>query len=169
MARVVSFDLSLTATGWCEMDATFSAKHGTISPGKLTGMARLQYILAAVINRCRGADMIVFEDLSFGSNMPGASERTGLAYLIRYSLWARKQRFVLVAPKALKKFVTGSGIAEKNTCMLHVFRRFGISATNDHEADAVGLAFIGRALLGDWECQIDAQREVLAKVRAAAA
>jgi hypothetical protein len=70
----------------------------------------------------------------------------------------------------LKKFIAGTGKAEKNTLILEVYKRFRdhdgfpISARNDNEADAVGLAFIGKSLLRDYPPQNQAQREVLAKL-----
>lgn len=166
--RILSLDLSLTATGWAIWDGKLM--YGILSP-KLTSFARLDAIRRGCIEMAEGADLVVMEDLSFGSNMPGAAERHGLAYIIRLALWKQKIPFHLVAPSSLKKFITGTGKAEKSIIIREVYRRFkdhdgfAIDVKNDNEADAVGLLFIGRALAGDWEPQNQAQCEVCRKVK----
>ena len=42
---------------------------------------------------------------------------------------------------------------------------FAVDVSNDNEADAIGLLFIGRALRGDRQCENNPQREVVAKLR----
>lgn len=165
--RILALDLSLSGTGWAIWDEKLM--YGTLSP-KLTSFARLDAIRRGCIEMAEGADLVVMEDLSFGSNMPGAAERHGLAYIIRLALWRGKVPFHLVAPSSLKKFITGSGKAEKNIIIREVYRRFkdhdgfAIEVKDDNQADSIGLLFIGRALLGDWEPQNHAQVEVLKKV-----
>lgn len=162
--KTVAFDLSLTATGYAQWSGGLSFE--TLTPPKgATGLLRLRWIRECASELSRGAGLVVMEGLSFGSNQSSAQERAGLAYLIRDTLWARQQPFVLVPPTSLKKFLTGKGTAEKSLMLREVYRRFGAEARNDNEADAVALCFLGRALLGDWEPSMDAQREVLAVLR----
>jgi Holliday junction resolvasome RuvABC endonuclease subunit len=165
--RILALDLSLSGTGWAIWNGTLM--YGTLSP-KLTSFARLDAIRRMCIEMAEGADLVVMEDLAFSRNMGGTAERHGLAYIIRLALWRPKIPFVLVAPTSLKKFVTGKGNAEKNIVIREVYRRFkdhegfAVDVKNDNEADSVGLLFIGRALLGDWTPQNQAQIEVLKKV-----
>ena len=169
-ATIIGVDLSLTATGICA-----SGGPSTISPPKgMTGMERLNWLLT-VIRGCilspeeteeeYRQTLAVFEGLSYGSNDPSAQERAGLAYLLRHALYAQRVPYILVPPTTLKKFVTGKGNAEKSLMLLDVYKRFGVSAANDNEADAVGLYYVGMAYAGQWEPTMDAQREVLATLR----
>lgn len=161
---LAAFDLSLAATGYARY--TGALDFGTLKPPKgATGHPRLNWIRECVTELAKGAELVIMENLSYGSNDASAQERAGLAYMIRDTFWKREQPFVLIAPTTLKKWVTGKGNAEKNLMLREVWRRFNVDAGNDNEADAVALAFLGRALVGDWEPQIDAQREVLQVVR----
>lgn len=169
-ATIIGVDLSLTATGICGRGGP-----DTISPPKgMTGMERLNWMLT-VIRGCilspeeteeeHRQTLVVFEGLSYGSNDPSAQERAGLAYLLRHALYTRGVPYILVPPTTLKKFVTGKGNAEKSLMLLEVYKRFGITAANDNEADAVGLYHVGMAYAGKREPTTDAQREVLATLR----
>lgn len=167
--RIAAFDLSLTATGWATSDG-LNHQFGVVDVGKLTGMLRLDHIMNTVVGATHSnptassmADLILFEDLSFGSNDPSAQERAGLAYIIRRELWLRRREtpYILVAPSALKKFVTGKGNAKKELMMLEVFKRFGIDTSDNNIADAVGLMHIGLAIAGRYQTTMGAQREVL--------
>ena len=168
MIRVAAFDLSLTGTGWCVSDEKMT--WGTIDAKPFTHMPRIQFIVNRIATMLP-ADLVVMEDLAFGVNLPGSSERAGLAYIVRYVMYLRRQKYVLCAPLSLKKFVAGSGKAEKSGMMLAVYKRFTdhdgnqISCATSDEADSVGLCFIGRAMLGEWEPQSKEQREVLAKLK----
>lgn len=163
--RIASFDLSLAATGHAAFNGDVS--WGTIKPpADLGEYARLNHVRGRVLEMSEGAELVVMEALSYGSNDPSAQERAGLAYLVRMSLWKRQTPFLLVAPSSLKKFVTGTGAAKKELMMLEVFKRFGHSASDNNQADAIGLAYLGMALTHQWEPTMDAQRDVLKVVRA---
>ena len=71
-----------------------------------------------------------------------------------------------VAPSSLKKFVIGSGKGEKNLMLLHVFKKWGIEAVNDDEADAVALARVGVALVNPDAAKHKYEKEVLAVITA---
>ena len=104
--------------------------------------------------------LVVMEDLAFAAHDLN-HERAGLATLVRHSLWLEHIPYVLVAPTSLKKFVTGSGKAEKSQMMLAVFQHFGHTPANDNEADAIGLLYLGRMLAGELKPQNKAQQETL--------
>lgn len=164
--NIAAFDLSLTGTGFARAEGD-KTSFDTLRPpkGVANGMARLHWILRSVYSRAETADLVVFEGLSYGSNDPSAQERSGLAYLIRYELWYNQRPFILVPPSTLKKFVTGKGNAEKSIVIREVFRRYGCECGNDNEADACGLAVIGKCLAGDLEPETEWQRVVIAKLR----
>lgn len=171
MLKLASFDLSLAATGWGAFGSAPLAEGqvtwGTIRPPTgLSEYERLNHIRGTVLMLSEGAELVVMEALSYGSNDPSAQERAGLAYLVRMSFWKRGTPFVLIAPKTLKKFVSGSGAAKKELMMLEVFKRFGHSASDNNQADAIGLIYLGLALTHQWEPTIEPQRDVLKVVRA---
>lgn len=67
---------------------------------------------------------------------------------------------LIVAPMALKKYVTGKGNAQKSTMMLHTFKTWGVEFDDDNACDSFGLALVvsGRA---DFEYQ----KQVLEKLQ----
>lgn len=54
---------------------------------------------------------------------------------------------LVVPPTSLKKFVSGSGGAKKNTMLMHVYRRWGVQFSDDNQADAFSLEKFGFAYL----------------------
>lgn len=50
---------------------------------------------------------------------------------------------LIVPPPSLKKFVTGSGAAKKNTMIAHVYRKWGVMFSDDNQADAFSLEKFG--------------------------
>jgi Holliday junction resolvasome RuvABC endonuclease subunit len=69
----------------------------------------------------------------------------------------------IVAPTALKKYVTGSGAAKKNEILLAVYRKWGEEFTNDNLADAYALSRIAFALTSESEL-LAYEREVISKL-----
>lgn len=139
---VAAFDLSLTATGYARAVNQQIIEMDTLTT-KLTGLMRLDHLSQAILHYCIGADIILFEDFSYGSNNPGTLERAGLAYIVRHSLFTLGQSFRLVAPTQLKKWATSKGTAKKEEMMLAVYQRWNVETKTSHEADAVALAILG--------------------------
>lgn len=166
---IAAFDLSLAATGYAAVAGDGGLTVATLAPPKgLTGLARLDWIQNAVIARGTIAEteLVVMEDLAYGANLPGAAERTGLAFLIRHELWLQKRRFLLVPPATLKKFVTGAGNAEKGRVIKDVYKRWKVDVNNDNEADAFGLAMIGLAVLDRYDAFLtEDQRQISDRLR----
>lgn len=74
--------------------------------------------------------------------------QTEIAIIVRYTMYLRGQGFVNVSPSSLKKFVTGSGNANKNVMMMAVYKQWGIECPTDNIADAVALSMWGLCALG---------------------
>ena len=171
---ICAFDLSLVATGFAvNINAgayTIVSAETLNPPAKMTGIARLDWILTQVKHRTVGytepaVHFVVFEDLAFAAHDRN-HERAGLATLIRHMLWENRIPFVLVAPTTLKKFTCGSGKADKSQMMLAVFKNWGVTPRNDNEADAIALLKLGEALvLPDNTHLPKYQQECLAVVR----
>jgi Holliday junction resolvasome RuvABC endonuclease subunit len=137
----------------------------------MNGMPRLDWILkqirSSVVTGYKepSVNFVVFEDLAFAAHDRN-HERAGLATLVRHMLWEEGIPYVLVAPTTLKKFVTGSGKADKSQMMLAVYKHWAITPANDNEADAIGLLQIGLALASPDSPSIPKyQQECLAVIR----
>lgn len=78
---------------------------------------------------------------------------------------------LIVPPTSLKKFVSGSGGAKKNTMLLHVYRKWGAQFSDDNQADAYALEQFGRAYLavqdGNTEGLLKYEIEAIEAVRKA--
>ena len=162
---ILGIDPSLTATGLCLCLAYQVTQPPrlllTITTSQM-GLARLRTIADAVAYNAESAMLTVMEGISMGSRGM-LDQLAGLHWLIRDRLITEP---LIVAPSQLKKFVLGSGKGEKSMMLREVFRRWNIVAANDNEADAAGLAMIGRAYLDESCCDNQAQREVIAALKA---
>lgn len=84
--------------------------------------------------------MICCEDYFSGRNPDSVIKLAELGTLIRYKLLMKGYPFFVVAPKSLKKFITGNGNAKKNVIIKSVFTKWGYNLSSDNVADASGLA-----------------------------
>ena len=163
--RIVGLDLSLTATGFYVFDED-RENGGLLDTGKLAGIERVDSILEQVHNIAdcpRG--LVVIEDFSFASRGRAVFDIGGLGWLVRHQLWKAKIKFWLVAPTALKKFITGTGNAQKSLILKEVYKRYTKDFTDDNVADAYALARIGRAIAG-WDSGFTQfQEDVLNKLK----
>ena len=165
MNHIIGLDPSLTATGIAryvpgavEMPVIFH----TVPAVKETGLQRVIAVRRETLRDIYpGCELVVIEGLSYGSNDPSAQERAFLHYSLREDLLHCGVRCVVCPPTTLKKFVTGSGAAKKDQMLLEVFKRWGYSAGNDNEADAIGLCIIGACILGHVQPTTQQQREVI--------
>lgn len=119
-----------------------------------------------------GSLFAVLENFSFGPSQFGMRSVAMVTGIVRYWLWKNKIPFVLVSPQSLKKFVVGKASTKgakvgKEIVNRELYARFGHKVDQNDAADAVVLAYIGAALKGIWTPQIEAQREVLAKLKLA--
>ena len=67
----------------------------------------------------------------------------------------------IVKPTALKKFITGSGVAGKNEILLGCYKRWAVDFKSDDAADSYGLARVAEAI-HTGTTQFKYEREVLA-------
>lgn len=138
--RVVTLDLSLTATGiagiggggaWVD---TITTRH--------TGYPRLHSIRDVVRSYAAHAHLVVVEGPSYGSGMgrreKGHHERAGLWWLITYMLWSADIPVAVMPPGAVKRYATGRGNADKDAVMLAAARRYpDVLIANNNEGDAL--------------------------------
>lgn len=163
---IYGLDLSLTATGLAALAPegnltvmTFGTKPSMKVEARLTEMA------VQVRKRMPSPELVVIEGLAFGANDPSAHERAALHYIVRCNLWSEVTPVLVVAPSSLKKFITGKGSAKKEMVILEVFKRWGVTAKDNNEADAAGLAYLGAAWLGRLEPMTIPMKEVVSKLK----
>jgi Holliday junction resolvasome RuvABC endonuclease subunit len=70
-----------------------------------------------------------------------------LGGVLRLAAFRNGWNIVVVAPTALKKFVTKGGKADKNAMMMHCLDAFGYKATDDDDCDAYCLMRLGQAYI----------------------
>ena len=88
--------------------------------------------------------------------------------MVRAALYTRKIKYALASPTTLKRFVVGRGGSpnnpvKKELVIKELYKRFGEDVDNNNQADAIGLAYLGMAALGEWTPQTEVQRDVVAK------
>jgi len=153
--KTLGIDPSLTRTGYCcldgnELDTSFYGRGmGIIDAHKLRGTERLIYLEERLWNLITSNkfDLICIEGYSYGSKGRAVFDIGELGGILRLNLHKAKMPWIEIAPATLKKFVTGSGIAEKDMVTMNVMKKWGIECANNNEADAVSLAMIGYYLL----------------------
>lgn len=155
--RVLGLDLSLSGTGIALLGAEGVEFVGTVRPGKRIGHERIEFILSAIDDVQRGAelDLVVIEGPSYGNQgdgqrQRGHHERAGLWWLVSHSLYARGRSYAVVSPAARAKYATGNGRSGKSVVTAAVRERYGHLAPvrNDNEADALVLGAMGVDHLG---------------------
>ena len=168
----VGLDMSLAATG-------FAMKRGdvvTMETIKTTprtcehDLARLRYITDEVMQRIpKDVKMIGIEDFFTPQNPFQIGAAIGLAMLgatVRMALYEAGYSFFVISPGQIKKFATGKGSGQKSIVVREVYKRWGLEAKDDNQADASVLAFLAEALTKPGEDRPQYQKEVVKTVLA---
>ena len=176
---IVGLDLSLTATGIAHWEGGAVTRLTTVgSSPRICDEARLEQLDQSVFDRIPHgfpagtgpkAELVVIEGLSFGSNTGSHSLRDGLHYLIRVGVYQLKVPMLIVEPMRLKKFILGptkKGDNTKELMIREVWRKYGIEARDNNQADAAALAILGAAYLGKLPDLKAYQVEVIEKLKA---
>lgn len=153
--KVAGLDLSLRSSGMAVVKADGSIRARRIRtvavPGRLRGGpgAALALIARGVLDVAAGADLVVIESpfltINDGSKIVAAHAAMDIA--LEAAGWDIP--IVEVAPRTLKVFMCGtSNLPGKSPTMKAAADLFGYRGTSDDEAEAVGLAELGWALLG---------------------
>lgn len=141
--RISGLDLSITATGICDVNGVTSTCGGDAKLGD----KRLGRIRIAVESAVEVADVVMIEDLPRGG-MGGAT--TGMVQgVVRELLTRLGVPYILVSPATLKMYATGKGNATKSDMRMELFQRFGIDIRDDNQADAWWLRALGLDLYGE--------------------
>ncbi len=160
--RVLGLDLSLTQSGWAAVGG--DCCWGVVKP-KAKGAERLGFVEEAVVGLLDDyrPRLAVIEGYAYGApqGMAGIAELGGV---VRLALFRAGVPYIEVAPMTAKKFVTGSGRAEKDEVMMCCLKYWGVEVRNNNAADAFGLAMFGRCYLGQ-DGFLKGQEAVIRKYR----
>ena len=145
--KIIGLDLSLTNTGWVILQNGNVRAYFTIVTKPRRGIKRLSYIKrelkkVLIVYKPKWA---VIEGYAYSPNANMAFSIGELGGIIKRLLYVRGINYLIVAPKTLKKFVTGNGNANKEMMAkaVHSFENCDEEFNTDHEVDAYGLALLG--------------------------
>lgn len=159
MARTpVSFttaglDLSLTGTGICRKRGILTDFWTIKTKPKdfECDLARLRHIADKVLTALPppGTCLVVVEDFFTPSNpyqIKAAIGLAGLGTIVRMAMYEAGYPFYVVAQNQIKKFCTGTGRVQKSMMLREVYRKWGIEAKDDNQADAVAMAMMAEVI-----------------------
>lgn len=154
-------------TGWCILDGS-EIECGTwrlvVSSEEHRGdrLSRFIEALRGLYVRT-GFELIAIENAGYGSN----NAHTGAMHehLIGMCQWFASQKSIRVIEcniSSVKKFISGKGNAEKHEVIAAVNRHFGLSVSDNNEADAIAIAKYGEheVLFGHPKSQRKSKRTV---------
>ena len=165
----VGLDMSLSSTGFCRKQGT-NITIDTIKTTPKTAendLARLQYIVHQVMERIPMAvEMICMEDYFTPGNkaqLGAAIKLVALGTVMRMELYKAGYPFYIVAPSILKKYCTGKGTGQKSIVVREVYKKWGIDAKDDNQADACVLAHMSEGFV--MEPELKYQQEIIKRLR----
>lgn len=152
MTASMGIDPSTTATGLALVRED-GVCHPYLLKGndKLKGMEKHKDMVTRIVQYVEHwqPDIIVIEGYSLNMRNPtSVVPLVELGGLIRFMFHLDGRTWHDPRAPQLKKFVTGSGVAQKDMMMKEVLKRWGFDAKSNDEADAYGLARMGLVKLG---------------------
>lgn len=145
--RILAIDPSLTSLGFAHTSGD-TIEVGTLKPKKITGLDRLCYLRDGVTELFNQVEptLVVYEGYAMGKFVGRMFDRAELGGALKMTAYDRSIPLLLVPPTSLKLFVTGNGASKgKEEVMRVLSKHRGRLFTVDDEADAYGLALMGRA------------------------
>jgi crossover junction endodeoxyribonuclease RuvC len=147
----VGLDLSLTGTGFAKKDGTKMDMQVIKTKPKDFDhdLARLQFIRDKLMSLIPDDTALVcIEDFFMPHNslqIRAAISLVQLGTLVRVALLERGIPMRIVAPQSVKKFATGKGNAQKGIVIREVYKRWGIEAEDDNQADGFVLSCLAES------------------------
>jgi len=148
----VGLDMSLTHTGICIKQGVRVRLETvkTTPKTKPNDIERMSYIVGEVMARIpKDVSMIAIEDFFTPHNplqIRAAIGLVGLSTLMRNQLYYAGYPFYIVVGTQLKKYATGKGTGDKSIVVREVYKKWGVEAKDDHQADATTLAYLAEAI-----------------------
>ncbi|MEV8338498.1 hypothetical protein [Leucobacter sp. NPDC077196] len=156
---ILGIDFSLTATGVCAISEGEAECFTVVSkpePYWWLFPERVEEIADRIMNWANAGGFsptVVVESPAYMSKGSGLDRMFGGWWLLIDKLQTAhdvEPPILKVAPAQLKKFVTGKGNAGKDEMNFAIARRYpDVDVTNNNEGDALGLATIGAAVMGE--------------------
>lgn len=149
----VGLDLSLTGTGFCLLEeGSCSVKTIKTKPADFeTDIDRYKHIVFEVNKHIpQETDLICVEDYFMPQSRAqfgAAISLVALGTLVRSRLHDNNFPFITVVPSQLKKWILGKGNGAKNLVIREVFKKLGLDAKDDNQADAIVLAHIAQDIV----------------------
>jgi len=169
----VGLDLSLTGSGFCLKRGTeIQLKTIKTKPADFENdLERLRHIRKTILDLIPvGTVMVCVEDFFIpgrASQINAAKGLIMLGTLIRVAMYEQGMPFYVISPPQLKKYATGKGNGPKGIVIREIYKRWGIDAKDDNQADACVLAHIAEALYKHPNFQLHKyQEETVAKILA---
>lgn len=168
---ILGIDPSLTHT------AVVNLRDGQACIGEITppttphtpdeSVARLDYLYRGMrdsIQQVGKVSVVAFEGYAFGSmNKREAMGEAG--GVLRLAALHEGCRILVIQPTAVKKFVTGKGVAQKDIMRLAIYKRWGFEHESEHVLDAFAVAQVATSMLlmerGEPDDLTKAQAEVI--------
>jgi len=144
----LGLDLSLTATGLAVVEENGNivlSKVLSTPKKKIEGMERYSLIRQEVIDvvKAHNIKKVFIEGYSFGSRGRSIFNLGELGGIIRITLSDLGVPYEEIPPKVVKKFVCGSGNADKLDMMNSIKEKYKYVFDDDNKADAYGIAVTG--------------------------
>lgn len=141
-----------------DYEATFSTKAVHTLANRVK---RVRYLAdnAAQIAEKYSPALCLIEGYAFGAKGRAGLSLAELGMLTRDRVIDKVGALVEIPPTTLKKFVTGKGNANKIAIATALTMRFQRTFKTDDQADAFGLAQLGRVVLGVSEGETKFQKE----------
>lgn len=151
--KTIGLDMSLTGTGISvlEGDVCLATTIKTKPKDFSNDIERLNHIVTETLNNITdNIDLICIEDYFIPQSkvqFNAAISLVALGTLIRKELYERKFPFITIVPSQLKKWILGKGSGQKSMVIKEVYKKLGLDAKDDNQADAIVLSYIAKDLL----------------------
>jgi Holliday junction resolvasome RuvABC endonuclease subunit len=172
---VVGIDQSLVAFGLVAYSYEDDTAFAWLYEPSDFGVRRLLYIrffvhrvIQQVTLRCGKPEHVAMEGYSYGSQ--AGREKLGecgaavkMALIQALGIVNQAAYPSMVAPQQVKKFTTSNGNAKKNQMLLAIYKKWGVTFTDDNLADAYALARVAAAL-ATGETKFDYEADVIRRI-----
>jgi crossover junction endodeoxyribonuclease RuvC len=148
----VGLDLSLTGSGFClkRGNELFMETLKTTPKTAPNDLARLQHIRDTLMDKIPpDIGIVCVEDFFVPHRPQQMNASKGLIMLgtvMRIAMLEAGLSFYIIADTQLKKYATGKGKGPKGIVIREIYKKWGIDADDDNQADACVLAHIAEAL-----------------------
>lgn len=176
--KIIGIDPSLTATAVCIWDTELPDDQPVVmrvftskpAEGVKARIERYQNLVedvaeTIIIHNARNNSVVFLEGYSATMKGNALFSLCEFGGLLRQRFVDLPKEVIEVPPTSLKKFVCGTGNAKKELMIGHVCKRWGHLFETSDEADAFSLAMLGERYVGLAECDNEAQRQVIAKLK----